>query len=155
METESENSNFSFPMGQNRENDHSNPYIESTTVLSDYNINLKADLCRFNHQVPSITSACLMGVLNYYVSHTLSECKRVDQSKVLGHHRNSLALPTHFPSSRFQLMSEGTGSVFFAGSILKIKAVIVSIYLTRTGVITCMLIRIIKRRIYCIMILLL
>ena len=32
METESENSNFSFPMGQN---DHSNPYIESTTVLSD------------------------------------------------------------------------------------------------------------------------
>ena len=31
METESENSNFSFPMGQN---DHSNPYIEST-VLSD------------------------------------------------------------------------------------------------------------------------
>ena len=35
METESENSNFSFPMGQNRANDHSNPYIESTTVLSD------------------------------------------------------------------------------------------------------------------------
>ena len=35
METESENSNFSFPMGQVGQNDHSNPYIESTTVLSD------------------------------------------------------------------------------------------------------------------------
>ena len=34
-ETESENSNFSFPMGQIGQNDHSNPYIESTTVLSD------------------------------------------------------------------------------------------------------------------------
>ena len=85
-------------------NDHSNPYIESTTVLSD-NINLKADLCRFNHHVHSITSACLMGILNilYNVSHTLSECKRVDldQSRVLGPHGNSLALPTHFPSQDF------------------------------------------------------
>ena len=31
METESEKSNFSFPMAKIGQNDHSNPYIESTT----------------------------------------------------------------------------------------------------------------------------
>ena len=38
METESENSNFSFPIGQNRAKQ---PNIESTTVLSDYCISIE------------------------------------------------------------------------------------------------------------------
>ena len=59
METESENSNFSFPMGQN---DHSNPYIEST-VLSD-NFSTYDNAKSFN----------LLRFVDIIISHNMSSC---------------------------------------------------------------------------------
>ena len=50
METESENSNFKI--GQN---DHSNPYIESTTVLSDIYINLLSIQLTMSHAITQLT----------------------------------------------------------------------------------------------------